>query len=42
MSEKLAYVIMLISIPIVWLLAIKLSGFKPFLLPPPTMVAWEC
>ncbi len=39
MSEKLAYLIMLISIPIVWLLAIKLSGFKPFLLPPPTMVA---
>lgn len=39
MSEKKAYLIMLLSIIPLWLLAIKISGFPPFLLPPPQLVA---
>ncbi len=39
MSERLSYLIMLVSIPILWVLAIRISGFPSFLLPPPEMVA---
>ncbi len=39
MTEKKAYLIMLLSIPILWIAAIKLSGFPAFLLPPPRLVA---
>ena len=39
MSERLAYLIMFVSVPIMWVLAIQISGFEPFLLPPPGMVA---
>ena len=39
MSERLAYLIMIVSVPILWVLAIRISGFEPFLLPPPDMVA---
>ena len=39
MSERLAYLIMFVSVPILWVLAIQVSGFEPFLLPPPGMVA---
>ncbi len=38
MTERRSYLIMLISIPVLWVLAVKLSGFPPFLLPPPDMV----
>lgn len=34
-----AYLVMFISIPLLWLAAVKLTGFPPFLLPPPDMVA---
>lgn len=39
MNERLAYLIMIVSVPILWVLAIQVSGFEPFLLPPPNMVA---
>ena len=39
MNERLAYLIMIVSVPILWVLAIQISGFPPFLLPPPDMVA---
>ena len=39
MSERLAYLIMIVTVPIMWVLAIQISGFEPFLLPPPGMVA---
>jgi NitT/TauT family transport system permease protein len=39
MSERLAYLIMIVTVPIMWVLAIQISGFEPFLLPPPDMVA---
>lgn len=39
MTERRAYLIMFVSVPILWVLAIRLSGFPPFLLPPPGMVA---
>ena len=38
MSERTAYLIMLVSIPILWVAVKALSGFPDFLLPPPTMV----
>ncbi|MEZ4709428.1 MAG: ABC transporter permease [Caldilineaceae bacterium] len=38
MSERNSYIIMLISIPILWVAAKALSGFPDFLLPPPGMV----
>ena len=38
MSERTAYFIMLVSIPILWVAVKALSGFPDFLLPPPTMV----
>ena len=38
MNERLAYLIMLVSVPILWLLAIEVSGYPTFLLPPPDMV----
>ncbi len=44
MSSKVAYLIMLISIPVLWLLTIKIAKLPTFLLPPPTMVGsvlWE-
>ena len=39
MNERLSYLIMFVSVPILWVLAIEISGFEPFLLPPPAMVA---
>ena len=39
MNERLAYLIMIVSVPILWVLAIKVTGFPSFLLPPPDMVA---
>ena len=39
MNERLSYLIMLVSVPILWVLAIQITGFEPFLLPPPDMVA---
>ncbi len=39
MNERLAYLIMFVSVPILWVLAIQITGFEPFLLPPPDMVA---
>lgn len=39
MNERLAYLIMIVSVPIMWLLAIRISGFESYLLPPPDMVA---
>ena len=39
MSERLAYLVMFVSVPILWVLAIRVTGFEPFLLPPPNMVA---
>jgi NitT/TauT family transport system permease protein len=39
MSERTAYLIMLISIPLLWVLAVQLSGLPAFLLPPPSLVA---
>lgn len=39
MSKRKAYIIMAVSAPILWLLAIEVTGFPPFLLPPPTLVA---
>lgn len=44
MTERRSYIIMLLSIPILWIAAIKVTGFPPFLLPPPKLVAtvlWE-
>ncbi|MCK4417941.1 MAG: ABC transporter permease [Candidatus Latescibacteria bacterium] len=44
MSERRAYLFMFVSVPILWILAIKITGFPPFLLPPPNLVAkvlWE-
>lgn len=38
MNERFAYLIMLVSVPLLWVLAIKVSGYPPFLLPPPDMV----
>ena len=38
MSERTAYIIMLISIPILWVVVKAVSGFPDFLLPPPEMV----
>ena len=38
MSERTSYLIMFISIPIIWIIAKAVSGFPDFLLPPPTMV----
>jgi len=38
MSERTSYLIMFISIPIIWLIAKAVSGFPDFLLPPPGMV----
>ena len=39
MNERLAYLIMIVSVPILWVLAIQVTGFPSFLLPPPDMVA---
>ena len=39
MNERLAYLIMFVSVPILWVLAIQVTGFPSFLLPPPDMVA---
>ena len=39
MNDRLAYLIMIVSVPIVWVLAIKVTGFESYLLPPPDMVA---
>lgn len=44
MSERTAYLIMFISVPILWVLLIQVTQFPPFLLPPPQMVLtvlWE-
>ena len=38
MNEPLAYLIMLVSVPVLWVLAIEVSGYPSFLLPPPDMV----
>lgn len=38
MNERLAYLIMLVSVPVLWVLAIEVSGYPSFLLPPPEMV----
>ena len=38
MNERFAYLIMLVSVPVLWVLAIEVSGYPPFLLPPPEMV----
>jgi len=38
MSEKKAYIVMLLSIPILWIAVVKVTGFPPFLLPPPDLV----
>lgn len=38
MNERLAYLIMLVSVPILWVMAIEVSGYPSFLLPPPDMV----
>lgn len=38
MNERLAYLIMLVSVPILWVIAIEVSGYPTFLLPPPDMV----
>ncbi len=38
MNERLAYLIMLVSVPVLWVLAIEVSGYPSFLLPPPDMV----
>ena len=38
MNERLAYLIMLVSVPILWVIAIEVSGYPSFLLPPPDMV----
>lgn len=38
MNERLAYLIMLVSVPILWVFAIEVSGYPSFLLPPPDMV----
>jgi NitT/TauT family transport system permease protein len=34
----LAYGMMIVSIPVLWILAIELTGFQPFLVPPPELV----
>jgi len=39
MSERTSYLIMLISIPILWVVVKFISGFPDFLLPSPTLVA---
>ena len=39
MNERLAYLIMFVSVPILWVLAIQVTGFPSFLLPQPDMVA---
>lgn len=39
MSERLAYLIMIVSVPILWVLTIEITGFPSFLMPPPDMVA---
>lgn len=44
MTERKAYLIMLLSIPALWVAAIKITGFPSFLLPSPLMVVrviWE-
>ncbi len=33
-----AYLLMIVSVPILWILFIDLTGFKPFLVPPPKLV----
>ncbi len=39
MNERLAYLIMFVSVPILWVLTIQITGFPSFLMPPPEMVA---
>ncbi len=39
MNERLAYLIMVVSVPIIWVLTIEISGAPSFLIPPPGMVA---
>ncbi len=39
MNERLAYIIMIVSAPIIWLLTIRITEAPSFLLPPPNMVA---
>lgn len=38
MSERLSYLLMLVSIPIIWKLLTMASGLQPFILPPPELV----
>ncbi len=39
MNERLAYLVMIVSVPILWFLVIWISEAPSFLLPPPNMVA---
>lgn len=44
MSEMRSYLLVLVSLPIVWLIAVSVSNLPPSILPPPGMVAellWE-
>lgn len=38
MSERYSYLLMLVSIPIIWKLLTMVSGLQPFILPPPELV----
>lgn len=38
MSERYSYLLMLISIPLIWKLLTMVSGLQPFILPPPELV----
>jgi len=39
MTRRRAYFLMIVSAPILWFLACKATGFPPFILPPPPLVA---
>jgi ABC-type nitrate/sulfonate/bicarbonate transport system permease component len=39
MNERRAYVLMLLSVPLVWILAVKFAGLPTLTLPPPSLVA---
>lgn len=38
MNDRRAYLLMLVSLPLLWLLAVRIAGLPPLVLPPPGMV----
>lgn len=38
MNRKIAYLVMFVSVPLVWIFIIRVSGLPSFIIPPPTLV----